>query len=290
MKSGTRVFAALLITAVGATTVWGQVSYPSQQNTGLARALCPRGAPLIGGGGFIEAVPFDTFKAVPLRQTYPISDRSGVIAFGSRGIGWQVASSNFQDLAVAFSVCAMPPLASAISVQYVPAFGVGLARAFCPAGSIVTGGGAFAEVLPPPFAFREKALRQSYPISDATGVIAWGNTAVGWQAASSNFTDLVGAFAVCTTPTVAPLLTAEYISAQATGVARAFCPAGTTVLGGGGFVESPSGGLKEEKLRQTHPISDATGVIASGTTAIGWQAASSDFTDTVVAFAICGSR
>ena len=76
------------------------------------------------------------------------------------------------------------------------------------------------------------------------------------------------------------------------GVARAFCPAGTTVLGGGGFVEQPTppGIFKEVKLRQTYPISDATGVLAFGTTAIGWQAASSNFEDTVSSFAICGSR
>src|SRR5205085_6515367 len=147
-----------------------------------------------------------------------ISTSNGAKAFVRFAIGWQVASSNFQHLAISFSDCATPPLASAIDVQYVFAPGIGVARAFCPAGSIVTGGGGFVEPLPF-FVFREKALRQSYPISDATGVIAFGTTAIGWQAASSDFADFVLAFAVCATPTAAPPLTAQYLSAQSVGVA-----------------------------------------------------------------------
>lgn len=280
---------AVLIVSFGVTAVWGQATYPSAQATGVVRAFCPRGSTVIGGGGFIEVTPSGGFREVALRQSYPISDPTGVIAWGNSAIGWQVASSDFADQAASFSICAMPSLASAISVEYVSGFGVGVARAFCPAGSILTGGGAFAEVVPTPPTFVETQLRQSFPISDATGVIAWGNTAIGWQAASSDFTNVVGAFAVCATPTAKPVLSAEYISDQATGMARAFCPAGTTLLGGGGAVEGPSGAA-EVKLRQSHPISDATGVIAWGTTAIGWQAASSNFEDTVLAFAICGTR
>ena len=82
----------------------------------------------------------------------------------------------------------------------------------------------------------------------------------------------------------------QYISAQAEGVVRAFCPAGTKVTGGGGSSESTVGGAANQgKLHQSFPISDATGAIAFGTTAIGWQVASSDPTDVVVAFAICAS-
>src|SRR2546421_7998822 len=83
---------------------------------------------------------------------------------------------------------------------------------------------------------------------------------------------------------------AHYRHSQNTGIARAFCPPSMPVIGGGGFVETPSGGaFKEEKLRQTYPISDKTGTIAFGTSAIGWQVASSDFTDDVTAFSICAS-
>ncbi len=65
-----------------------------------------------------------------------------------------------------------------------------------------------------------------------------------------------------------------------TSVARAFCPPGTKVTGGGGVSLSGAG------LQQDYPISDATGVIAFGTTAIGWQIAASDFSD-VQAFVAC---
>src|SRR5207249_2082210 len=166
----------------------------------------------------------------------------------------------------------------------------GVARAFCSTGTKVTGGGGFVETPPPPGAFKEEKLRQTHPISDRTGVIAFGTSAIGWQVASSDFADTVAAFVVCAARDLAAAIDVQYVSAQATGVARALCPAGTTVTGGGGCVETPPpGGFKEEKLRQSYPISDPTGAIAHGTTAIGWQAASSDFSDTVVAFAICAS-
>jgi hypothetical protein len=80
--------------------------------------------------------------------------------------------------------------------------------------------------------------------------------------------------------------TVNYRSAQGVGAVRAFCLPGETLTGGGGFAESGDG-LHESKLRQSFPISDETGVNAWGTTAIGWQVASSDFTGAVVAFAIC---
>ena len=79
------------------------------------------------------------------------------------------------------------------------------------------------------------ALRQSYPISDATGVIAFGTTAIGWQAASADFQNTVAAFAICQ----ALDGTINYRMAQAIGLARAFCLADEKVTGGGGFVETP---------------------------------------------------
>ena len=65
-----------------------------------------------------------------------------------------------------------------------------------------------------------------------------------------------------------------------TSVSRALCPAGTKVTGGGGFA------LNQAGLSQSFPIGDETGVIASGTTAIGWQVAADDWSD-VQAFVVC---
>lgn len=157
---------------------------------------------------------------------------TGVLAFGSTAIGWQAASSDFQ----------------------------------------------------------EEKLRQSHPISDATGVIALGTTGIGWQAASSDFNDTVVAFAVCATPTLGSTVSVQYVSAQDTGLARAFCPASAVVTGGGGFVENAAPAFSPVSLRQTYPISDATVVIAHAHSAIGWQTASSDFNEIVVSIAICASN
>jgi len=263
--------------------------YMHHQDTGLARAFCSKRMPVIGGGGFVETPAGMPFKEEKLRQTYPISDATGVLAFGNSAIGYQVASSDFTDIVAAFSICAAPSLAAAIDVEYVSAQSIGVARAFCPANAVVLGGGGFVET-PPEEGFKEEKLRQTYPISDATGVIAFGTTAIGWQAASSNFQDIVVSFAVCATPRPGFKVVAHYESAQDIGVVRAFCRApGLTLTGGGGFVEEPQPVFQEEALRQTYPISDATGVIAHGNKAIGWQTASSNFSDTVVSIAICTS-
>jgi hypothetical protein len=66
------------------------------------------------------------------------------------------------------------------------------------------------------------------------------------------------------------------------GVARALCAPGEKVTGGGGV--SISGGT----LTQNYPISDTTGTIAFGTTAIGWQVANDGF-GTVQAWVVCAS-
>jgi hypothetical protein len=69
-----------------------------------------------------------------------------------------------------------------------------------------------------------------------------------------------------------------------TSVARAFCLADEKVTGGGGFAVSPSAA----GITQNYPISDSTGVVAFGTTAIGWQVASEGF-GTVQAYVVCAS-
>lgn len=262
-----------------------EAQYVSRYETGLARVFCPDGMPVLGGGGLVER-PHGMYEEKSLRQTYPLSDKAGEIAGGTTAIGWQVASADFTGEVRTFAVCAGTRLAAAISVQYVAGEATGMARAFCPAGTKVVGGGGFVEA-EKPGGLKAVKLRQTYPISDDTGVIAWGPNAIGWQAASSDFTDTVVAFAVCADVTLGAKVDIQYRSAEDTGVARAFCPAGTTVTGGGGFVETSP--FAPVALRETYPISDATGVIAYDGNAIGWQAASSNFADTVVGFAICVS-
>jgi hypothetical protein len=87
-----------------------------------------------------------------------------------------------------------PASAAALNVTYITAgmvTGTSVARAYCPKGGTVTGGGGIS--------LNGAGLSQSYPISDATGVIAWGSNAIGWQVAASDWSN-VQAFVVCVGP------------------------------------------------------------------------------------------
>ena len=55
---------------------------------------------LTGGGGF-------SLNGAGLQQNHSISDETGVIAFGSTAIGWQVAASDWSDVQ-AVVICAAP--------------------------------------------------------------------------------------------------------------------------------------------------------------------------------------
>ena len=166
------------------------VQYVSVEATGMARAYCPAGTKVIGGGGFVNGEGKRVSTPVRLRQTHPISDETGAIAFGSTAIGWQAASSDFTGRVVAVAICAA---GAKVDIEYRSAQDTGSARAFCPAGTIVTAGGGFVETSP----FAPVALRQTYPIADATGGIAYDRTAIGWQTVASDFANTVVAFAVC---------------------------------------------------------------------------------------------
>jgi hypothetical protein len=81
------------------------------------------------------------------------------------------------------------------NVQYVWAYefytGTNVARAICPANTVLTGGGGFS--------VSGVGLQQDFPISDLTGTFAWDGNGVGWQVAATDFS-LVHAFAVCMEP------------------------------------------------------------------------------------------
>jgi hypothetical protein len=67
--------------------------------------------------------------------------------------------------------------------------GTSVARAICPPNWRVAGGGAIT-------GGANAGLQQSFPISDNTGLIAWGSNAIGWQAAAEDW-GFVQAFVVC---------------------------------------------------------------------------------------------
>ena len=89
-----------------------------------------------------------------------------------------------------------PPPPSTLTVEYVTGGmypGTSVSRAFCPPGSIVAGGGGITML------GADHALQQSHPISDLTGLIAWGPNAIGWQVATDDWSDSQ-AFVVCLRP------------------------------------------------------------------------------------------
>jgi hypothetical protein len=69
-------------------------------DTSVSRAFCPPGTKVTGGGGI-------SITGIGMQQSFPISDTSGVVAFGSTAIGWQVAAPDFSDVQ-AFVVCVGP--------------------------------------------------------------------------------------------------------------------------------------------------------------------------------------
>jgi hypothetical protein len=77
--------------------VWGDFPYPG---TSVSRAICPPDTVVVGGGGL-------SVGGEALMHSFPIGDLTGVIAYGSQAIGWQVAGVDFSP-AYAFAVCAGP--------------------------------------------------------------------------------------------------------------------------------------------------------------------------------------
>ena len=69
-------------------------------NTSVARAICPTGMRVTGGGGF-------SVNGSGLQQNHPISDLTGVVAYGQRAIGWQVAATDWSTVQ-AYVVCVGP--------------------------------------------------------------------------------------------------------------------------------------------------------------------------------------
>lgn len=68
--------------------------------TSVARAFCPTGTKVTGGGGY-------SLSGVGLKYSFPIADETGLNAYGSTAIAWQVAATDWSDVQ-AFVVCAGP--------------------------------------------------------------------------------------------------------------------------------------------------------------------------------------
>lgn len=84
-------------------------------------------------------------------------------------------------------------------------------------------------------------------------------------------------------PPPAPTLVTRYFVAQpnADGAARAFCPPGWTISGGGGAKADGTVGLSE-----SFPFTLPDGAFGNDQPALGWQVVASDFSP-VIAFVVC---
>jgi hypothetical protein len=75
-------------------------NYRQAQAVGnIVEAYCLPGEKLTGGGGY-------NTKDAPLLRSFPISDTLGTNAYGTVGIGWQVAAETSGGTIVAFAICA----------------------------------------------------------------------------------------------------------------------------------------------------------------------------------------
>jgi hypothetical protein len=165
----TRLWVLLILGAVLATA------------GGIAYATIPAGDRVIHGcyakgGGVLRVVdPSSGQQECPGKQT-PISwNQQGAKGVtGLRGPTGPQGSSGTSTFTV-FSGGMVP--------------GTSVARAFCPAGMQVTGGGGFA-------AAWGVALNQSHPISDETGLVGWGTHSIGWQVAAADGSN-VQAYVFC---------------------------------------------------------------------------------------------
>ena len=108
-----------------------------------------------------------------------------------RVVGSSTAGCTADEVALSWNQ--QGPSSSSLTINYrvggmVP--GTSVARAFCLPNEKVTGGGGFSTDA------TQVGLSQSFPISDSTGAIAFGTTAIGWQVASETFGN-VQAYVIC---------------------------------------------------------------------------------------------
>jgi len=262
---------------------------------------CPPGSDLVGGGWAV--VLSDGRQSPPslhLTAGFPTAPRSWTVAAGT---GKQPVA---RGVAQQFALC-RPGASTApqiVSTTVPGPLGAGAttrATAVCPAGTVLTGGGARAseavgDAQPAPAALH---LIGSLPTTPAGAAVLAG-VAQSWTAVAQNGGmpspgASTTAFAICVAAgTIPPTRVASTQVAGpvapggANAMARASCPAGTGLVGGGAMTGYPNGTAPQGvHLTASYPVTASAGSFPRTWTAGAETGNMPAFGGTTTGFALC---
>lgn len=276
------------------SVVSGNASGPSATFSEVIATADCGGMPLSGGGTRLaQTTQTVTHNGIHIDGSFPspegttqgsdgeLTPTHWLAAGGSGG----AVPTDAQTLA--YGVCIYAgPSTTRVVVASTPGptgtFQMAHATATCPSGTRLLSGGSRAT----PGSVGSLKPNGSFP-SDATGapITAGVNpsswTVTGLNGGGGNQSNTTYAFALCST--AGPAVTVTVVHAEAAGPAlattagqtTASCPAGTALLGGGGFISDAFGlpGSQGDHLTGSYP-SDATGTPVASGAAGSWTAAS----------------
>jgi hypothetical protein len=204
---------------------------------GDARATCPTGTRVVGGGVGADSDP----EAFWVRQSGPL-DPSGVFASTNTGdvaISWfgDVANNTASNLLVkVFAICSKSSDALVVAAPLdVGPHNVGVARPTCPSGSRALGGGVGVVVGNSALEY----VQRSGPLDDSGSFARTpaGDYASSWYVSMYNGAadqHAFKAFALCSSSSKATLAKATVSVLPGSGGGdTATCPAGSVAVGGG---------------------------------------------------------
>ncbi len=249
------VVAAGMMLATGgvASAASGGLSYPPRFTKGLpddsatgdgvtsGSVLCPNGHPHVVGGG-VDIEGADPNLDLEVKSTSPSSTSGG---------GWSISANNSSGSAAQmtiYAICATGDYTYATRTVTIPAGDTNAAKARCPAGRKVIGGGVATH---PGDHSVEVFISRPADGSDANSRLD-----DAWYGAAGNGTDSavsMRVFAVCAkhgtyTVKVGPSVTVlDFDSATST----VKCPSGTRVTGGGASIDGAS---TDVELHDSFPI------------------------------------
>jgi hypothetical protein len=268
-----------------------------------ASVTCPSGSELVGGG-FAAVLSDGRLPPPSLHVTagFPSAPRSWTVAAAT---GKQpVARGVAQQFALCLPQAPAATLGQIVSTTVPGPIGAGAtarATAICPAGSVLTGGGARAsgatgEAQPAPPALH---LIGSLPSTPAGAAVLAG-VARSWTAVTQNGGmpspgAATTAFAICAA--AGTIRATRVASAQVAGpvapggasaTASATCPAGTGLVGGGAMTGYPNGtGPQGVHLTASFPATASGGSFARTWTAAAETGDVPAFGGTTTGFAVC---
>lgn len=302
---------AVLSTSVVSSSVAGPNAAMTE---GGASVACPAGKLVSGGGARVDQTVLS--NGTHLAGSFPTpdgidqsrdGDRNPTAWIGAGAIGGQATNG---VTTWAYAVCLdAGPAATRVAYASTPGpsetFTGKLATVTCPAGTRPLSGGARTT----PGTVGSLKPNGSFP-SDATGApVLSGANPSSWTAAGLNGgqppnANTTHGFAICTAPGAAiPLVTVQNARVDGPGEASTgaqvttTCPAGTALLGGGGWISDRFAlpGSQGDHLTGSFP-SDASGTPVTSGTAGSWTASShtggtvsGPLTDTNV-WAMCASE